>query len=115
MEGNDTINEVVLENAEDFSEIDKEYEIVYEQKKCETEFKSEIEDIRNDIKVNFGYDVLQVSDRHFTVNINPDIRYGTKDLQRFIVWPQVCHVSSISLNMNKLVYHKFSGLHLTWI
>ena len=123
IDGNDTIDEEEQESVEYSTEdsLEKEisYEIFYEQKKCKTEFKTEVENLWNDIKVNFGYDILQVSDKHsqyFTVNISPDIRHGTtnEDIKKVIVWPEDCSVSSISINLKKLVYHKYSGLDLPW-
>ena len=72
----------------------------------------------NNIKEDFGYDMLQISDTHFTVNISPDVRYGTKaeDLKYVISWPEDCPLSSISINLKKLVYHESSKLDLpcTW-
>ena len=117
MDGNDTLNEEVLEKAENSVETEIEYEIFYEQKKDKLEFENEIDRLWNHIMVNFGYDVSQVSDKHFTVKISPEIRYGTKteDIQSVIVWPQDCSVSSISINLKRLVYHKSSGLDLPWI
>ena len=55
-----------------------EYETFYEQKKSEIKFKSEKEDLWNYIKVDFGYDVLQVSDKHFTEHISANIQRCTK-------------------------------------
>ena len=64
MNGNDTLNEEVLENVE--------------HKKDKIEFENEIDKLWNHIMVNFGYDVSQVSEKHFTLKISHEIRYGTK-------------------------------------
>ena len=78
MDGNDTLNEEVLEKAENSVETEIEYEIFYEQKKDKLEFENEIDRLWNHIMVNFGYDVSQVSEKHFTLKISHEIRYGTK-------------------------------------
>ena len=76
MNGN-TIDKEVLESVEylkeDSLEKLKAFEIIYEQKKYETQFKTEVETLWKDIKVNFGYEILKSSDTHFTVNISSDI------------------------------------------
>ena len=54
---NDTIDEEVLESVEyptkDSEKKEIALEICYEKKKCETELKTEIETLWNDVKDNF--------------------------------------------------------------
>ena len=53
---------------------------------------------------------------HFTVNISPDIQHDTtnEDIKRVILWPEDCSVGSISINLKKLVEHKYSDLNIPW-
>ena len=79
MNGDDTIDEEVLEDVDFFvAETEIDYEIFFYQKKDKTEFDIEKDNYRNHIKVDFGYDVSHVSDKHFNIKISPDIRNDTK-------------------------------------
>ena len=90
MDGNDTIDEEVLESVKYLKEegVEKEiaFEIFYDKNECETQFKTEVERLWKDIKVHFGYEILKLSDTHFTVNISPDFQHGTinEDIESII-------------------------------
>ena len=51
-------------------------------------------------------------DKHFTVNMSPDIQHINEDIKKVVLWPEDCSVSSISMNFKTMVSYMYSGLDL---